>query len=206
VRSIATTRAALLEHRALIRLADRGRTLLQEKRRELLRAFQEIAASALTASDRLALAAALARAELLVAEALDGPDAIRSAGWAAESDVLVTTRTESVMGVRVPAIDHEKVGRSRTERGFALAASSPRVDGVAERYEGVVEAVLGLAATEARLLRFGEEIQRTTQRANALEHVVLPRLDRERRDIALKLQEREREEAFRLRRVKRRVA
>lgn len=200
--SVAVTRAALLERRGLIRLAERGRTLLQDKRKELLRAFRDIAMGVLSASERLGHAAADARAALLVAEAIDGPDAVRSAAWASEADVYVQARTENLMGVKVPAIEHEKVGRARTERGFSLAATSPRVDRVAERFEGVVDVLLDLAATEVRLRRLQEEIARTTHRANALEHVVLPRLEEERRAIAFKLQEREREEVFRLRRVK----
>lgn len=202
MRSVAATRSALLERRARIALAERGRTLLQDKRKELLRAFRAIAQDVLSASEVLGRAAAEARADLLMAEAIDGPDAVRGVAWASESDVLVTARAENVMGVKLPVIEHEEVGRPRTERGFSLVASGPRVDGVAERFEEVVEHLLALAATEVRLRRLAEEISRTTRRANALEHVVLPGLEEERRAIAFKLQEREREESFRLRRVK----
>lgn len=202
MQTVHATRAALLERRARIRLAERGRDLLQDKRKELLRAFREIAEGALDASERLGQTSAQARAELRTSEALDGPDAVWSAGWASDDQVAVTARVQTIMGVRVPVIEHEPVGRPRTERGYALSSTHPRIDRVAARYEAVVDVLLELASTELRLRRLGEEIGKTTRRANALEYVVLPDLEAERRAIALKLQERERESTFALRRVK----
>ena len=196
------TRAALLERRSRIRLAQRGRDLLQDKRKELLRAFREVAESALVASERLGRTAAEARESLRLAEALEGPDVVWSAGWASNDEVAVTAKVRSIMGVRVPVIEHEDVGRPLTERGYALATSGPRTDGVARRYEAVIDVLLELASTELRLRRLGEEIGKTTRRANALAHVVLPTLRDEARAIGLKLQEREREATFALRRVK----
>ena len=53
--------------------------------------------------------------------------------------------------------------------------------------------------------RLAEEITRTTRRLNALEHVVVPRLEGERDFIAMVLDERELENRVRLMRAKARA-
>lgn len=50
-----------------------------------------------------------------------------------------------------------------------------------------------------------EEIQRTSRRVNALENILIPRLVAERDYIRMVLEEREREDIFRLKRVKQKL-
>ncbi|MDX1418281.1 MAG: V-type ATP synthase subunit D, partial [Candidatus Promineifilaceae bacterium] len=75
-------------------------------------------------------------------------------------------------------------------------------DETAAAFEVEVECLIELAQSELRLERLVREIQRTSRRANALEHIVLPRLIRERDYIEMALDERERADHFRLKRVK----
>ncbi len=53
-----------------------------------------------------------------------------------------------------------------------------------------------------RLRRLAEEIGRTTRRVNALDNVLIPHLEAQRDYIQMVLEEREREDLFRLKRVK----
>lgn len=53
-----------------------------------------------------------------------------------------------------------------------------------------------------RLRRLADEIQRTSRRVNALEHILLPQLVARRNAIHLVLEEREREDLFCLKRIK----
>jgi V/A-type H+-transporting ATPase subunit D len=66
----------------------------------------------------------------------------------------------------------------------------------------MLDLVLDVAAAELSLRRLAGEISRTTRRVNALEHVVVPRLERERAVIAMVLAERELEDRIRLRRAR----
>ncbi|MFZ0547761.1 MAG: V-type ATP synthase subunit D, partial [Candidatus Promineifilaceae bacterium] len=72
----------------------------------------------------------------------------------------------------------------------------------ASAYETLVERLLELAESQLRLQRLADEIQQTSRRTNALEHVTLPRLMGERDYIERSLDERERTEHFRLKRIK----
>ena len=104
------------------------------------------------------------------------------------------------MGVRVADIRHEPVGRPRSARGYSMAGSSPRLDRLAERFEAELSLLLEVATVELRLRRLADEIGTTTRRINALESVVLPELERERDQIRAVLDERERQDRFRLKR------
>jgi V/A-type H+-transporting ATPase subunit D len=200
VPQVIATRSELLARRSQIALAAQGRDVLKEKRDALMEVFRATVESAVSRSGALEVAAADGRRALAAAEAADGPDAVRSAAVAQPGEITLTTRAESVMGVRIADIQHEPLGRARAARGYSLAGSSPRLDRVAEQFEAELALLLDLATVELRLRRLADEIGTATRRINALESVVLPRLERERDQISSVLDERERQDRFRLKR------
>lgn len=199
---VTATRSNLLERRARLDLARRGRNLLEEKRDQLMELFREIAENVLAGHDALEDAAADARVKLALAECHDGPGLVRAAGSVGRSEVELDARTTTVMGVRIAEIESSPLGRARSERGYALAATTPHIDAAAEAFEAELELILELATREVRLRRLVDEIATTTRRVNALEFVVVPRLRAEAASIQSVLDERERQDRFRLKRVK----
>ncbi len=199
---VTATRSALLERRAQLELAQRGRNLLEEKRDQLMEAFREVVDDVLAGQETLEQAAADARTALAFAEAADGPSIIGTAGMAGRSEIELAARTNTIMGVRIAEIEAPPVGRARCERGYTLAGSTPRVDATAETFEAELELILELATREVLLRRLVDEIATTTRRVNALEFVVVPRLRAEAATIQAVLDERERQDRFRLKRVK----
>lgn len=199
---VAATRSQLLALRSRLSLARRGRDLLEEKRNQLMAEFRKAAAQVLSETGELDSAAAAARHALALAEAFDGPEAVRSAALTTHRRIDLTARPVTITGVRIAEIDFEPVGLPRFARGYTAAGSSPHIDRVAERYEAQVELVLRVAAYEVRLRRLSEEIGTTTRRVNALESVVIPRLEHQIRIIHSRLEERERQDRFRLKRFK----
>ncbi len=200
------TRTELLARRAQIGLAQQGRDLLQDKREQLLTEFRAMAQVVLAGGDALEAAGSEARRALDWAQARDGPEAVASAALATTGHVTVDAGVSSIMGVKVPDISYPPVGRLRTSRGYSLAATTPRIDAVAERFEAELDLLLRVAADEVRLRLLAAEIGTTTRRVNALEHVVIPRLVADRNRIQAVLEEREREDHFRLKRVQQRRA
>lgn len=59
-----------------------------------------------------------------------------------------------------------------------------------------------LAEAEGSMERLAVEIEKTKRRVNALEHIFIPRLKNTERYITMQLQEREREDFFRRKRIK----
>lgn len=199
---VSATRSELLARRAQIGLAAQGRDLLKEKRTALMREFDRLSATVMAAMKDLEGRASAARGSLSEAVALDGPEVVGSAALAATGEIGVELKTKNVAGVPIVELGHEPVGRARIGRGYSLTATTPRVDRTAEDFESVVESLLDIVAVELSLRRLAEEITRTTRRVNALDNVVIPRLEAERDYIAMVLDERELENRVRLMRAK----
>jgi len=200
--TIVTTRMELLAKKAQIALAEQGRELLEQKRTALMREFLRVADRVMAGSDALQQSAAEARRALARAEAVAGTEALRSAAMATRGELALEVRAANVMGVRVPVIEQKRVARSALGRGYSVTGTSVTVDEAAAAFEAELDSVIQLAESELRLTRLAAEIQRTSRRVNALEHILIPRLITERDYIQMALDERERAVHFRLKRVK----
>ncbi len=201
--NVSPTRMELLAVKAQVGLAEQGRDLLEEKRNALMKEFMKIADVVMRTSDELEQAAADARRALTRAEALDGPEAVRSAAFAARGELSLSVEGTFVMGVPVPLIEQASAARAVIDRGYSLSGTSARIDEAAERFEAEVDVLIELAASELRLHRLAEEIRKTSRRVNALDNILIPRLHARRAYIEMVLEERAREDLFRLKTVKR---
>jgi len=206
MQQVTPTRMALLAKKAQIKLAEQGSELLKEKQTTLVKEFMKISGTAMTLSDELERLSVRADQALARARALDGPEAVRSASFAAQGEVSVEVSETAIMGVSVPVVAvGVSVKRPLMERGYGLVGTSSRIDEVAASFEDELNLVIKLAAIEIRLKRLGEEIRKTTRRVNALENVLIPGLHAQLRYIEMTLAEREREDIFRLKRMKRTI-
>lgn len=196
------TRQALLERKERIELAQQGRDLLEKKRAALMEEILRVAQAVMHEADELRQAASLARRALARAETVAGPEAVRSAALATRGEVPIEVTITNVMGVRIPELEKRRVSRSMLERGYAPTGTSVMIDEAASAFEAEVDAIIDLADSELRLRRLTDEIQSTSRRLNALDEVMIPRLEDERNAIELALDERERAEHFRLMRAK----
>lgn len=203
MRNFNITRMALLARKEQIELARQGLELLEQKRAALLSELMRTADHVLVQRDALQETAAAARRALALAEAIAGPEAVRAAALAARGELPLNVQTSNVMGVKVPVIEQKQVGRPLLGRGYAISDTSVTINEAAAAYEAEVARLITLAESELRLQRLAAEIQRTMRRSNALEQVILPRLEGERDAIAMALDERERADHFRLKLVKR---
>ncbi len=79
---------------------------------------------------------------------------------------------------------------------------SSRIDGIADKFEEIIDVIIESADIETRLKRLGEELRKTNRRVNALENVVIPDLSEQIKFINMSLEERAREDIFRLKKVK----
>lgn len=199
---IHTTRMELLQRRQQILLAEQGRDLLKKKRDALLMEFMGIVDLAVQASESLNRAASEAAYTLAVAQAVDGSATVKSASLATRGEIVVEMKGAYIMGVPVPEVDKTRVSRSLLTRGYGITGVSSRVDEAAERFEREMDAIIEVASVETKLKRLGEEIQKTRRRVNALDYVVVPKLKEQVKFIKNALDERAREDLFRLKKVK----
>ncbi|MGZ4879906.1 MAG: V-type ATP synthase subunit D [Halobacteriota archaeon] len=196
------TRMELIKKRAQIKLAEQGRDLLREKMDALIQEFFHIMVSVSKSREELEIAATAAQLSLSIAEAVDDPVTLKSASFATKRAIVLDIRGKNIMGVPVPLVEGKTVTKSVLERGYSLTGTSGRIDETAERYETELDLIIGLAETETSLRRLGDEIQMNRRRVNALEQVLIPELKRQAKYIKISIEEREREDLFRLKKVK----
>lgn len=200
------TRAELLERREQIKLAEQGMDLLKQKRDALLIEFMGVMDETLRLSESLQKSVSEAQYSLAVAKAVDGTVALRSAGMATKGEIVVDMTGTKIMGVSVPVVTKgESPIRSSFTRGYAVTGISSRVDETADKFERILDVIIEYADIETRLKRLGEEIQKTNRRVNALEQITVPQLREQVTYIRQTLDERAREDLFRLKKVKKKI-
>ena len=197
------TRAHLLDLKRQLLVMRRGLDLLRSKREALLREF--FATAERVADSRELIDKSVAEAVIALARSLgiDGRASVRSAGDAAKRDIYLDVTEQNVWGVRIPELHVQRLLRSIDGRGYAPTSLSPATDDAAGQFEQLLEKILHSVTIEIRLKRLGAEIKRVSRRVNALQEVLLPSLIRAVHEIRQTLEEREREDLFRLKRLKR---
>ena len=200
------TRSELLERRAQISLAQQGMDLLKKKRDALLIEFMSVMDETLRLSTVLQTTTSEAQYSLAVAQSVDGQVTLRSTSLATKGEITVDMTGTKIMGVSVPVVTKgESPVRTSFTRGYSITGVSSRIDETADKFERVLDVIIEYADTETRLKRVGEEIQKTNRRVNALEQVTVPALQEQVSYIRMTLDERAREDLFRLKKVKKKI-
>jgi V/A-type H+/Na+-transporting ATPase subunit D len=200
--SLQRTRMALLAARSRLGLARQGQVLLEQKRDALLREFYREVRVVFAAREELDAAARSARVALDEARVRLGGETVAAAAAGSRGDVTIEMESTTVMGVPVATIAPRSLVRPADARGRDPSISGPALELAAERFEEELAVAIRLATVEARVRRLAAEIHRTSSRVNALRTRVVPGLENEVRTIAFSLEQREREDRFRLKRVK----
>ena len=115
---------------------------------------------------------------------------------------VIDVKTRNVMGVVVPAVKSDYHVKSFEERGYGLIGTSSYIDEAAESYEVLLKNIIVAAEIENTLRKLLTEIDKTKRRVNALEFKVIPEMKKNASFIRLRLEEMERDDLFRLKKIK----
>ncbi len=144
-----------------------------------------------------------AREMMAVAAMMEGATGVLLAALSVETaPVYRTTGHKSIFGVQLPDLEPVMVKKTLTERGYGILGTSSVIDDAADAYEDLTTAIIASAELEGGIMRLLDEIERTRRRVNALEFKVIPELADLRRLIVYQRDEIERQDAVRLRRIK----
>ena len=201
-KDVKPTRKNLMAIEDRIDLSERGHNTLEQKRDGLIMEFMDILDQAQDVRSDMAADYETAQRTIDMARAMEGDIAVRGAAAALKEHPEITTQSKNIMGVVVPQIESSKVKKSLDERGYGLLGSSARIDEAADAYEELLESIILAAEVETAMKKLLEEIETTKRRVNALEFTLLPQLYENQEYIEQKLEEQEREEIFRLKKIK----
>src|SRR6056297_1095799 len=199
---IKPTRKNLMEIEERIEFSERGHDTLEQKRDGLIMEFMDILDEAQDVRSNLESDYENAQKKINMARAMEGDVAVRGAAAALKEHPELTTESKNIMGVVVPQIESSKVRKGLDERGYGVLGTSARIDEAAEAYEELLESIILAAEVETAMKKMLTEIETTKRRVNALEFKLLPELKNNQGYIEQKLEEQEREEIFRLKKIK----
>jgi V/A-type H+-transporting ATPase subunit D len=193
------TRMELLALRKKKLLAEKGHKLLTEKRDALISIFFDIIKQRNKVRKDLNLLINDAFSSLIDTEMIMGQDRVENMSYAIPDIGELQTGTANIMGVRVPLIS-SKIEKQK--QSYSYVETNAKFDEATEKFRNVLCKVLKLAEVEGSVERLGVEIEKTKRRVNALEHIFIPRMKATVKYIEMSLQEREREDFFRRKRIK----
>lgn len=200
---IAPTRSNLLRTRESLELAREGYDILDRKREVLSTELVHVAHDAEELEAQLHELLASAYEALKLAKMTMGREHLEWAALAVNKTIEVRIRPRSVMGVLIPTIETEG---EAPETPYGLGDTTVALDEAASRFLEVLSRVPSLSETVTTAWRLARELQKTQRRVNALQHIFIPDYEATVAYIESVLEEREREETFRLKRLKSRLA
>ncbi|UCF73500.1 MAG: V-type ATP synthase subunit D [Deltaproteobacteria bacterium] len=202
LQNIKPTRMELLRLKKRAKLADKGHKLLKEKRDALISEFMVVIKEYKDARMRVEENLGIAFHNLLMAEVLLGSRDLEQISGVTLRDIGLEFTTKNIMGVSLPIMKIQDVVRKINERGYGFLGTTAKLDDAAKNFEESLLLIVRLAEVEESVRRIALEAEKTKRRVNALEYIVIPRLNATIKHIEMRMEEIERESFLRLKKIK----
>jgi V/A-type H+-transporting ATPase subunit D len=199
---LAPTRSNLLSVRAGLKVAREGYEILDKKREVLTSELIHVAHHATELQTRVWALLAEAYQALAVARLSMGREHLEWAALSVNETIEVKVQLRSIMGVVIPKAESSG---GPPEMPYGLGDTTVTLDEAAARFREVLAEIPELAETLTTVWRLARELQKTQRRVNALQYIFIPQYETTEAFIESALEEREREETFRLKRLKSRA-
>ena len=192
------TRMELLRIRKRKALAMKGYQLLSEKRDALISSFFKLIKERKKKRQEMEEKLMEAYKSLIMAEMVMGEERVH---WLAEKiskEREIKMEKSNIMGVSIPKFE---LGEE-IKLDYSLLSTHSEFDEAIKKANEVLEKIVEVAEVEGSIQLLGKEIEKTKRRVNALEYIFIPRLLATISYIERQLEEREREDFFRRKRMK----
>lgn len=198
---IAPTKANLIKSKNLLEFSKNGFDLLDKKRNVLIREMMTLMDRVKDIQSRMADTFREAFEALQIANVSMGVQEIKEIGLSISTKEDFKILTRSVMGVEIPKIKFEE---SDLKAQYGFYQTNPAVDLAFIKFREVKYLIYEIAEIETSVYKLALEIKKTQKRANALEKIQIPKYQEQVKYMEEVLEEKEREDFFRLKRVKNR--
>jgi V/A-type H+/Na+-transporting ATPase subunit D len=202
IEGINPTRMELLKLKDREKLAVKGHSLLKEKRNALIMEFFNILERVKGSRENVEETLKEAYKDLTAAQIVMGDLAVKKSAMSVKESVEVDIDSRSVMGVVVPLIESQTSQRTMVERGYGFLDTSVKIDEASSKFEEAIKLIIELGEIEKTIILLAGEIESTKRRVNALEHIIIPKLENTVKYIEMRLEEMERENFVRLKMIK----
>ena len=200
------TRMELIKTKERITLARKGHKLLKQKRDALILEFFKILKKAKDLRGELAGKMAKGYNSLALAGHYHSVQELEKVSLDLRKEIDLDVEVKNVMGVKIPTIEVQMEQKEFIRLdSYSVAGTSAKIDDAVSDFDEILAMVIRLAETETAMKRLILEIEKTKRRVNALEFVLIPRLEAQQRDISFRLEEMERDSFVSLKSIKRKL-
>lgn len=195
------TKANLIKAKNSLEFAKKGYELLDRKRTVLIREMMSLIDKVEELQKNIDQKFQVSYENLKFANITMGSEMVEKIALSLEKEDEFDILFKSVMGVEIPIIKKEETPFT-TEYGFFI--TNPAFDKAVLSFVGIRKLIYQLAELENSVYKLAMEIKKTQKRANALDKIQIPKYTSIIKYIDEVLEEKEREDFFRLKKIKRR--
>jgi len=201
--NVPPTRSNLLRMKQELQFAREGYDILDKKREVLTTELIHLAHDAEVLQQQVWKLLAAAYRALEKAELTMGQERVEWAALAVNKTVEVQIKCRGVMGVPIPIIEAHG---EPPKMPYSLGDTMATLDEASAAFREVLNRIPELSELVTSVWRLARELRKTQRRVNALQYIFIPDYEATVAFIESALEEREREETFRLKRLKTKVA
>ena len=195
------TRMELLDIRKKLTLAEKGHKLLEEKRDALVERFFDIIEKRNEFKSEIDKELSKAFLSLIQAQMILGEKKVEDFSYLTQDIGEISLESDNIMGVMIPKINKEGIKPS-TKPHYGFVETCSKLDDAHTQFGELTFKLLELAEIESGIKSLSVEIEKTKRRVNVLENTLIPKLIATIKYIEMQLEEREREDFFRRKRIK----
>ncbi|MDD2295205.1 MAG: V-type ATP synthase subunit D [Eubacteriales bacterium] len=199
---IAPTKSNLIKAKSSLNLSKSGFELLDQKRNVLIREMMDLAEKAKNIQTEISAIFAEAYEALQVANITLGIKNVEDMTYSIPNNESFDVLMKSIMGVDIPIIKYQ---RSDILPAYGFYNTNLALDRARQQFNEVHYKIYDLAEIENSIFKLAKEIEKTNKRTNALKHIQIPKYQEQIKQIQETLEEKEREDFFRLKRVKNKI-
>jgi V/A-type H+-transporting ATPase subunit D len=201
IEGINPTRMELLEIRKKLTLAEKGHKLLEEKRDALVEKFFGIIDKRTKLYNQINVKFKEAFSALIQSQMILGENKVIDNSNLTENIGEISFENYNIMGVKIPKMNKDKINQN-VKPLYSFSDTCSKLDDSQRNFNDVLINLLELSDMEGKIKSLAIEIEKTKRRVNVLENNLIPRLYATQKYIEMQLEEREREDFFRRKRIK----
>lgn len=200
--NVPPTRSSLLRLKEDLKFVRQGYEILDRKREVLANELIQLAHDAEEMEDQTAGELAAAYQALERAKLTMGREHVEWAALAVNKTVEVQLKFHGVMGVPIPQVEARG---APPEMPYSMGDTTAALDEASAAFREVLARIPELSMLETAVWRLAGELRKTQRRVNALQYIFIPDYEETIDFIESTLEEREREDTFRLKLLKTRI-
>eukprot|EP00030_Apusomonadida_sp_AF-17_P007391 a841136_964.p1 GENE.a841136_964~~a841136_964.p1 ORF type:complete len:262 (-),score=127.43 a841136_964:83-832(-) len=201
------TRMAQTAMKTRLAAAEKGHSLLKKKADALKLKFQEVAKE--IKEYKLGLGDVMRASAFSLAEAryFAGEFSVFVTENVSHATTKVRTELDNVAGVKIPVFQqYEEGGLTDPLEMTGLGKGGEQIRKCRTNFSQALEHLIKLASLQTSFVTLDEAIKLTNRRVNAIEHIIIPKISNTISYITSELDELEREEFFRLKKIQEKKA